>query len=311
MVSQKSSLAINGRLGHGRHMTPADVTAAAARIAPYIRRTPTIRLDLDGRPVLLKLEHLQRSGSFKLRGALNALLMARPANVVTASGGNHGLAVATAAAILGIPATVFVPRSVPFAKARRIEAAGARLVRHGATYAEAAAAAVAEPGHYVHAYDDPTVIPGQGTAAAEVVADFPEVAAFYVAVGGGGLAAGTSLAIGERTTVAVEPENCCALHRALAAGEPVDSPVDSVAASALGATRTGKLPFAVLDNDNTSSVLVTDKEMLDARDFLWEETRLAVEPAAAAPLAAWLNAGDEALSCVILCGANTDWIPRD
>ncbi|WP_163511438.1 serine/threonine dehydratase [Fodinicola acaciae] len=292
-------------------LTPADVAAAADRIAPYARRTPAIRIEVDGRPLLLKLEYLQRSGSFKLRGALNALLMARPDSVVTASGGNHGLAVATAAAILGIPATVFVPETVPFAKARRIEAAGARLVRHGTTYAEAAAAAVAEPGHYVHAYDDPTVVPGQGTSALEVIADFPEVEAFYVAVGGGGLAAGTSLAIGDRRTVAVEPENCCALFRALAAGKPVDSPVDSVASSALGATRAGELPFAILNNDRTSSVLVSDKEMLEARDFLWEEARIAAEPAAAAPFAAWRDARTTEFSCVIVCGANTDWHPQD
>ncbi|GAA1687956.1 threonine/serine dehydratase [Fodinicola feengrottensis] len=275
-----------------------------------------MRVEIDGRPVILKLEHLQRSGSFKLRGALNALLTARPARVITASGGNHGLAVATASALLALPVTVYVPETVPTAKARRIEAAGARLVRHGSTYAEAAAAAVIEArtqgSHYVHAYDDPSVIAGQGTAAAEVIEDFPGVDAFYVAVGGGGLAAGTAVAIGDRTTVAVEPEGCCALHRALKAGEPIDSPVDSVASSALGATRTGALPFAVLNNKKTTSLLVSDKELIEARDYLWEEYRLAVEPAAAAPLAAWLNARlYNALPCIILCGANTDWLPQD
>ncbi|WP_163569563.1 serine/threonine dehydratase [Fodinicola feengrottensis] len=296
--------------------TAADVAAAAERIRPYARRTPAMRVEIDGRPVILKLEHLQRSGSFKLRGALNALLTARPARVITASGGNHGLAVATASALLALPVTVYVPETVPTAKARRIEAAGARLVRHGSTYAEAAAAAVIEArtqgSHYVHAYDDPSVIAGQGTAAAEVIEDFPGVDAFYVAVGGGGLAAGTAVAIGDRTTVAVEPEGCCALHRALKAGEPIDSPVDSVASSALGATRTGALPFAVLNNKKTTSLLVSDKELIEARDYLWEEYRLAVEPAAAAPLAAWLNARlYNALPCIILCGANTDWLPQD
>jgi len=119
------------------------LSEVARRIAPYARWTPVMRVEIDGRPVVLKLEQLQLTGSFKVRGALNALLSARPARVVTASGGNHGLAVATAAALLDVPATVYTPESVPAAKARRIEATGAKLIRHGATYAEAAAVASA------------------------------------------------------------------------------------------------------------------------------------------------------------------------
>ncbi len=174
---------------------------AARRIDPHVRRTPVLRADVDGRPLVLKLEHLQRGGSFKLRGAVNALACGpRPAHVVTASGGNHGIAVATAAALLGLPATVYVPVSAPEGKTRRIEAAGARLVRHGATYGEAALAALTEaraPGvRYLPAYDDPDVVAGQGTATAEAVADAPEVDAVVVAAGGGGLAAGAALAAG-------------------------------------------------------------------------------------------------------------------
>jgi threonine dehydratase len=294
--------------------TSANVYAATKAIRPYVRPTPLLRTEIDGKPLLLKLEHLQRSGSFKLRGAVHALVTGeRPDRVVTASGGNHGLGVATASALLGLPSTVYVPESVPAAKARRIEAAGATLIRHGATYAEAEAAArgAAEPGtRYVHAYDDPAVITGQGTVAAEVMAQVPSVDAVIVAVGGGGLAAGTSSAIGERTTFAVEPENCRALHDALLAGKPVDVTIDSVAASALGATRVGSLPFQVLNGPRTRSVLVTDAELLAARDRLWEEFRLAVEPAAAVPFAAGLAGRVPAkLPCVVLCGSNTDWLP--
>jgi threonine dehydratase len=297
--------------------TSTDVDNAARRIAPYIRRTPLMRTEVGGKPLVLKLEHLQRTGSFKLRGALNAVLgVERPSHVVTASGGNHGLAVATAAALLGLPATVFVPLPVPDSKARRIEAAGARLVRHGRTYAEAVAAAVAEAqatgGRCLPAYNDPLVVAGQGTCAAEVVADAPDVDNLVVAVGGGGLAAGSVLGGGGRLIVAVEPEHCRALHDALAAGEPVDSAVDSVASSALGATRVGEVPFGVLRAAAVRSVLVSDVELLAARDRLWEEFRLAVEPAGAAPFAAWL-AGQVPgqLACLVLCGANTDWHPAD
>jgi len=294
----------------------AEVAVAARRISPYIRRTPLLDAEFDGRRLLLKLEHLQRSGSFKLRGALNAMLTGpRAQHVVTASGGNHGLGVATAAALLGVPATVFVPTTVPDGKARRIEATGARLVRHGATYAEAVVAATElaqRPGHsYLPAYDDLTVIAGQGTVAAEVIADVPDVDTVVVAVGGGGLAAGTALAIGPRTTAAVEPHHCQCLADALAAGRPVDSPVDSVAASALGASRVGELPFAILQRGRLQSVLVSDTELLAARDLLWEQFRIAAEPAAAAPFAAWLAGRVPGqLPCVIICGANTDWFPE-
>lgn len=292
--------------------TSADVRKAAETIRPYARRTPVLRAEVDGRPLVLKLEHLQRGGSFKLRGAANALAAGpRPDHVVTASGGNHGLGVATAAALLGLPATVYVPESAPAAKARRIEETGAKLVRRGATYSEAAEAAYASVGpgaRYLHAYDDPAVVAGQGTVGLEIVEDAPDVDAVVVAVGGGGLAAGTSLAIGGRTTFAVEPENCRALNAALLAGEPVDVDIDSVAASALGATRIGAVPFALLDG--ARSLLVGDDEILAARDRLWDEFRLAVEPAAAVPFAAWLGGQVVAgLPCLVICGANADWLP--
>jgi threonine dehydratase len=306
-------------------LTAADVSTAFGLIRPRIRKTPLLPASVDGRSVLLKLEQLQLSGSFKIRGALNALLSGpTPQHVVTASGGNHGLAVATAAGLLGLPATVVVPTTAPEGKARRIEAAGARLIRSGADYAAAArtATALAEAGghRYLHAYDDPAVIAGQGTLALEVITQDPEVDTVAVAVGGGGLAAGTALALtadaagtqdGTRLTVAVEPHGCQALADALAAGRPVDVTVASVAASALGATRVGALPYAVLSSRPVSSVLVSDEEMLAARDRLWEEFRIAAEPAAAAPFAAWLAGRvPGGRPCIVICGANTDWTAR-
>ncbi|SMD20825.1 serine/threonine dehydratase [Kibdelosporangium aridum] len=288
-----------------------DVELAAARIEPYARRTPLLRTEIDGKPLVLKLEHLQRTGSFKFRGALNALLAGgKPDRVVTASGGNHGMAVAEAASVLDIPATVYAPESVPESKARRIVQAGAELVRAGENYAEAAKLAQEQPGMYLPAYDHPDVIAGQGTVGAEIVADASDVDTIVVAVGGGGLAAGTALSADGRKLVTVEPANCCCLHEALAAGTPVDSRVDSVASSALGATRAGQLPFEILQAAQPVSVLVNDDKIIEARDLLWEMFRLAVEPAAAATLAAWL-AGEVPgeLACLILCGANTDWSP--
>ena len=294
-----------------------EVRAAARTIAGRVRRTPLLDATVDGRSVLLKLEHLQRSGSFKLRGALNALLCGpRPDQVITASGGNHGLGVATAAAMLDLPATVFVPQTVPPGKARRIEAAGAKLIRRGTSYAQAATAAIvaaAAPGiRYISAYDDPAVIAGQGTVALEVLADAPDVDTIAVAAGGGGLAAGTALAAEGHTTAAVEPEHCRSVHDALVAGQPVDSPIDSVAASALGASRAGELPLQILQDRDVVSILVSDAEILAAVDLLWEEFRLAVEPAAATPFAAWCAGRiPGARPCVVLCGANTEWSHAD
>lgn len=122
------------------------------------------------------------------------------------------------------------------------------------------------------------------------------------------MAAGTALPIGGRRIVTVEPEGCPCLHDALAAGRPVDSAVTSVAASATAAPRVGAIPFDILASRGVASVLVTDEQILQARDRLWEECRIAAEPAAAAPFAAWLAglvAGD--LPCLVACGANTDW----
>ncbi|GAA1465808.1 threonine/serine dehydratase [Nocardiopsis exhalans] len=293
--------------------TSADVSAAAERIAPYARRTPVIRAELGGRPLTLKLEHLQRTGSFKLRGALNALLGGEPADrVITASGGNHGLGVATAARMLGVHATVYVPETVPAAKAELLAATGAEIVRVGERYAVAAEAALARAEsdgvRYLHAYDDALVVAGQGTIGLEIDADAPECDSIVVAVGGGGLAAGVRLGAEGRRVVAVEPEGCQSMHAAMAAGHPVQTPVDSVASSALGASVLGQVPFEVLRANPVTTALVSDAEIISAQTLLWEEFRIAAEPAAAVPFAAWLAGrvpGDH--PCLVVCGANASW----
>jgi len=301
-------------------VAPEDYTAAARRIAPYVRRTPVLTVRADGREVSLKLEHLQAAGVFKIRGALNALLAGREggrpvASVVTASGGNHGLGVATAASWLGVPATVYVPVTVPDIKASRIAAAGAEVVKTGRVYADAERAArafAADQGRrYVHAYDDPAVVAGQGTLAAEIVADLPACDVVAVPVGGGGLLAGVSgglAALGRPTVVVgVEPEGCPTLHAAVEAGGPVDVGADSVAASA---SRVGGLALAAYRANPVGLALVSDKEIIAARDRLWEEFRLAVEPAAATVFAAWLSGQvPGARPCLVLSGANATWTP--
>jgi threonine dehydratase len=312
-------------------VAPGDYAAAAGRIARYVRRTPLLTARIDGREVSLKLEHLQAAGVFKIRGALNALLARREdgqqfTSVVTASGGNHGLGVATAARWLDIPATVYVPATVPDIKASRIVAAGAEVVKTGRVYADAERAArefaAGQGRFYVHAYDDPAVVAGQGTLAAEIVADLPECDVVAVPVGGGGLLAGVSGALAAidrsaaasgpapRRVVGVEPEGCPTLHAAVEAGEPVDVGADSVAASALGAARIGDLAFSAYRANPVGLALVSDKEIIAARDRLWEDFRLAVEPAAATVFAAWLSGQvPGAHPCLVLSGANATWTP--
>ena len=299
--------------------TAADVTAAALRIAPHVRRTPVIRAELAGRGVWLKLEQLQVSGSFKARGATNAVLAlpSPPAAVVAASGGNHGLGVAHAAAVVGAAVTIVVPETVPAEKARRLVAAGASVVEHGREYAEAEAHArdLAGALHapFLHAYADPAVIAGQGTVGSEILTDLEDrIDAIVVAVGGGGLIAGIAVAAEQSKVrvVGVEPEGIPTLHAALAAGEPVDVAVDSIAASALGARRTGELNLAIAQDAVDTVALVSDADILAARDLLWDELRLAVEPGAAAGLAALLSGAiDSEAPCVVLCGANAAWQP--
>jgi threonine dehydratase len=302
--------------------TRGDVEAAARRIAGAVRRTPVVGVTLAGRRVWLKLEQLQETGSFKARGATNAVLSLDPARmtVVAASGGNHGLGVAHAAAAAGITATVVVPENVPEAKARLIAALGATVVRHGEEYAEAEIharhLAVEMDAAFLHPYADPAVICGQGTIGLEIdedlLGDDPRCDTVVVAIGGGGLIGGIATALADRPVrvFGVEPEGIPTMSSALAAGHPVDVPVASMTASALGARRTGETNLAIAQRWVDGVVLVDDAAILAARDLLWDRCRLAVEPAAATGLAALLaGAVDADAPCVVLCGANSEWTP--
>ena len=298
------------------------IRAAAARIAPHIRRTPMLQLPagaLAPVPLTLKLECLQLSGSFKARGAFNSLL-ALPvpgAGVIAASGGNHGAAVAAAAQALGFAAEIFVPEITGAAKRARILAFGARLVVGGANYEEARLAAEARAvqtgARAIHAYDQPEVLAGQGTVALECAEDAPECTHWLVAVGGGGLAGGMAQFWGsgsDTRLVAVEPEGCPCLHAALAAGRPVPAPVGGLAADSLGARQVGALGFAALVAHGAESVLVSDAAITEARRAIWDACRILLEPGGAAALAAlregaWVPPPGARVG-VLLCGANTD-----
>jgi threonine dehydratase len=299
----------------------ADIAAAAARIAPHVRRTPVLTVDGSefgvACPVTLKLELLQHSGSFKPRGAFNRLLSDRPpaAGVIAASGGNHGAAVAYAARALGVTAEIYVPTLTPAAKVARIASYGAQVVQTGATYAEALAASrrrQAESGALeVHAYDHAAVLAGQGTVAREFEAAAPELTHVLVATGGGGLIGGMAAwYAGGTHVISVEPAGCPALHDAVRAGQPVDAPVGGAAADSLGARQVGALMFPLAQRFVSAAVLVPDDAIGAAQRTLWERFRLIAEPGGATALAA-LRCGafvppPGARVGVLVCGGNTD-----
>ncbi|HEY6481415.1 MAG TPA: threonine/serine dehydratase [Streptosporangiaceae bacterium] len=308
--------------GTGRPaLSRSDVAAVAARIAPYVRATPVIRVDraefgLPPGPLTLKLEHLQHSGSFKARGAFaNLLLRDVPeAGVVAASGGNHGAAVAYAAGVLGVPARIFVPEVSSPAKISRIRGYGADLVVTGAVYAEALAAseqwAAASGALPVHAFDQPETVLGAGTTGLELAAQAPGVTTVLASVGGGGLISGIALACHEHAAVVgAEPEGAPTLFRALEAGQPVDAPMGSIAVDSLAPRRIGDLPFSIARHHVRSVTLVSDAAIVSAQRLLWDRLRIVAEPGGAAALAAVLSGGyspapDEHVA-VVISGANT------
>ena len=288
----------------------------------FLRKTPLWKLSgstlgVDCAEVWLKLEHLQVGGSFKARGMVNRLL-ANPipaAGVVIASGGNAGIATAAAARALGVRCEVFVPTVSPEAKRARLRDLGAEVVVTGAAYAQAFEACMARQqttgALLAHAYDQPEVLAGAGTLAAEMEAQGGVPDTVLVSVGGGGLIGGIAAWFAQRSrVVALEPERAPTLYSARQAGEPVDVAVGGIAADSLGATRIGQLGWDIVQRHVQDALLLSDDSIVAAQRWLWKELRLAVEPGAALGLAAlqtgaYLPRADETVA-LILCGGNVD-----
>lgn len=287
------------------------IETAAKRIEGWVRRTPTLD---SGGGVMLKLECLQVTGSFKPRGSFNRLLSTEvgEAGIVVASGGNAGLAAAHAAHELGHRATVFVPAGAPVAKVSRIEALGGQVHAVGATYAEALEASARHAEQtgavVIHAYDQPEIVAGAGTLAAEL----PEVDTVLVAVGGGGLIGGIAAWFsGSAKVVGVEPEGSPTLGAAMAAGAPVDIDASGVASDSLGARRIGSLCWEQVEAGHVDDCIVLPgEELVAARHDLWNRFRVVSEVGGAAAWAAlqsgaYSPAPGERVAAII-CGANTD-----
>lgn len=318
------------RLPHVRSSAPStaltvvEVHAAHERIRGHVRRTPVLSFEREqlglvaGVGVQAKLDLLQPTGSFKVRGAVSLLTAADEPTpgrrVVAASGGNFGLAIAWAAARFGRHATIVVPATSPREKIDPIRALGAEVRLVDGFYADALAEArrigAETDTLQAHAYDQREVVAGQGTAVAELLDDV-DVDTVLVACGGGGLLAGSvavAAAAGVRV-VAVETPGTATFLSALAAGDPVDVEVSGLAASSLGARRIGALAWAARGGVH-AALTVTDDDIRHAQRTLWSEARLVAEPGGAAALAALTSGayvpdpGERV--AVLVCGGNTD-----
>jgi threonine dehydratase len=305
-----------------------EVRAAAARIRGLVRKTPLVtaapvREQSDvARGLLLKLESLQVTGSFKARGAINAVFALPPAalarGIVTASGGNHGLAVAYAGWAAGVPATIFLPRSVAPDKLAKFARWGARVEVSGEVWDDSNLAALrhaeAKGLTYIHPFADPAVIAGQGTIALEILEEAPDLDTLIVAIGGGGLISG--IAIGARALrpgiriIGIEPVGAPTLHDSLAAGRVVELARLDTAAVTLAPRRSAEMNFAIIQETVERVVLVEDRDMREAARWLWRELGVATELSGAAAVAALLAGSYRPAPgervCAIVCGAGTD-----
>ena len=305
-------------------LSRAAVVEAAARIAPHVRRTPTERSpalsQLAGREVYLKLENLQRTGAFKIRGALNALTRLdatkRAAGVVTASAGNHGQGVAFAAQLVGAPVTIVLPQGVPLAKLTAIQRSGAETVLADGGYDEAHAVALEiarQRGRtYVHAFDDDDVIAGQGTVALEMLEDADELDTLVVPVGGGGLIAGIALAASERKPrlriIGVQSNSASAFAESFRAGSVTERAAATIA-DGIAVRRPAERTLAIVRRYVDDVITVSDEAIARAIVVLLERTKMLAEGAGAAGIAAVLEAnghvGGQKVG-IVVSGGNID-----
>jgi threonine dehydratase len=303
-----------------------DVLEAEPRVRETSRHTPTeysnTFSDMTGAEVHLKMENRQRTGSFKIRGATNRIATlpeeAREAGVVTASAGNHAQGVALAASREGVDSTIVMPENAPFAKVEATRDYGAAVVLHGVDYNEAAERAHAierEAGRtYVHAFDDPKVIAGQGTIGLEIARDLPTVDTVVVAVGGGGLVSGTATALkgslDDVRVVGVQAAGAASAARSLQKGsiQELDG-VDTIA-DGIATRNVGRQTFPIIEEYVDEIVTVSDDDIAMAVTHLLERTKSLVEGAGAVGLAAMLtDAFDYKEGEVVvpaLCGGNID-----
>ena len=304
----------------------ADIEAAAERISNRVRRTPCLRSRFIRNPLragktMLKLECLQVTGAFKVRGANNAILLMseeeRSRGVVTASGGNHGIAVAYAAHASKCPAVIYLPETSGMDKAERARAWGAEVIRIGEVWDDSERAALKRAKQdgltYIHPFADPAVIAGQGTIAREMLKQSPDIDVIVAGVGGGGLISGIAIAAKsmkpEIKVIGVEPVGAPTLSTSLAADKVTTLEKIESAAGTLSPKRSAQINLDIIREKVDEVVLVSDEQMRDAARWLWFEMNQGVELAGAAPLAAIrtgkINVPDDQIVAVVVNGNGT------
>jgi threonine dehydratase len=303
----------------------ADVEAARERVAETARKTPLERSmtfsERTGADIRLKMEHLQRTGAFKIRGATNKIALLdeaeREAGVVAASAGNHAQGVALAATRAGVDSTIVMPEYAPISKINATRSYGAEVVLHGIDYDAATGRAheiEREEGRtYVHAFDDPAVMAGQGTIGLEIAEQCPEVDTVAVPIGGGGLIAGIATAIKALTdarVIGVQAEGAASAAESLRKGEVVERDSVDTIADGIATRKIGEETFEVIKARVDEVVTVSDAEIANALTSLLERSKTLVEGAGAVPLAAVIEERfeyDEDETIVpTLCGGNID-----
>ncbi len=304
----------------------SDIKAASEKLAPYVKHTPIIRaekLDKDtGCQVYFKPECLQKTGSFKLRGATNKILSLsdeeRAKGIIASSSGNHGLGVACASQLLGVKATLVLPVNAPKVKIDGAKSMGANVILHGYDSIERYKKLYeiqAEEGYtLVHSYDDIDLIAGQGTVGYEIGQDLSDVNTVIVPLGGGGLLAGVATALKEMNpairVIGAEPQAIPRYSASRAKGEPVEVPMNDTVADGLMITKTGANTYPLIQKYVDEVIPVEDKYILQAMERIYFDAKLVVEPSAAIGLAALLS-GQVKVSegekvCCVLTGGNID-----
>jgi threonine dehydratase len=309
-------------------LTIKEIRTAATRIEGFVRRTPLISChpvrgeEAFAESLTLKLECLQVTGSFKARGAINKLKSLSPDSlsrgIVTASGGNHGLAVAYAGWLAQVPTLIYLPTTAPAEKIAKLKNWGAEVVIEGDAWDDSNRAALAvalrEGLAYFHPFADPAVIAGQGTVALEILDDAPHIDTLLVAIGGGGLISGIAVAAKainpDVRIVGVEPVGAATLYSSLKAGRLMELDRIETAAGSLAARMTSQLNLDLVRAHVSEIVLVSDDEMRDAARWLWFELGVAAELSGAAGMAALLSGHyrprDGERICALVCGSGTD-----
>jgi threonine dehydratase len=298
----------------------ADVKQAQQRICEYVKRTPLVRSrtlsEMLGTNIYLKLEIFQTTGAFKVRGAFNKILSeldrAKRSGVVAVSGGNHAQAVAYAGKVLGCRSVILTLKTTPRNYVDATRGYGAEVIQlDSISEAFDKASEFEQQGMlFVHPFDDPLVMAGQGTLGLEIIEDVPDLTDVFVSIGGGGLMSGVAVAIRSQKKVriwGVETEGADSMSRALEAGHPVEITPTSIAKT-LGAPSVSDTTLALAKEHLASLTLVSDKEAMEALELLLERAKVLTEPAASCTLAAAFRMKDHFRPdhhiAIVLCGGN-------